>query len=233
MDMSRWKKLCNWFDNTNNNPWRKMYQTSFADRNLIRNDLITLSQNTEKEYSFISQHLFSLKDQLFNDIGVINPYVFGQIYELLLILGHDTTNSNNTIWDYIHPQIVQVAKGLFADGYYAQACVDAFIEINSRVKKIYKKLKPDVEPIPDGVDVMNKIFSDKEPLLEICDRTTDTGRNIHNGTRFLFVGAISALRNPKSHENIVLEEDDAVRRLMLASLLMYKLDEAVKLSGII
>ena len=42
-----------------------------------------------------------------------------------------------------------------------------------------------------------------------------------------------ALRNSKAHANITITKDDAMRHLMFASMLMYKIDEAVKYSGII
>lgn len=77
---------------------------------------------------------------------------------------------------------------------------------------------------------MNKAFSDNNPVLEAGDRTTQTGRDIHAGTRFLFAGAMAAFRNPKSHENIELEKDNAMRQLVFASMLMFKIDEMVAAS---
>ena len=41
-----------------------------------------------------------------------------------------------------------------------------------------------------------------------------------------------ALRNPKAHANITITKDDAMRRLMFASMLMYKIDEAIDYSKI-
>ena len=44
---------------------------------------------------------------------------------------------------------------------------------------------------------------------------------------------MSALRNPKAHTNtIVVTKEECMRRLMFASMLMYKIDEAVEHSGI-
>ena len=40
----------------------------------------------------------------------------------------------------------------------------------------------------------------------------------------MFSGAMSAIRNPKAHENMVISRDDAVRKLIFASMPMYKLD---------
>ena len=49
----------------------------------------------------------------------------------------------------------------------------------------------------------------------------------------MFVGAISALRNPKAHENIRLDREECKKRLVFASMLMDKLDEGVRYMGIL
>lgn len=43
---------------------------------------------------------------------------------------------------------------------------------------------------------------------------------------------MSALRNPKAHANIKITQDNAMHRIMFASMLMYKIDEAVAYSEI-
>ena len=45
-------------------------------------------------------------------------------------------------------------------------------------------------------------------------------------------GAMIALRNPVAHENLSMSQDDAMRQLMFASMIMYKIDEGVIHSGI-
>ena len=103
----------------------------------------------------------------------------------------------------------KIVKKLYLDGHYANAACDAFIEINSRVKKIFKKVKPG-EKIPDGVSVMTCLFSANEPIVEFCDRTNDTGQNTQMGYMQMLAGSMSALRNPKSHENIGLDKDEGL-----------------------
>ena len=44
----------------------------------------------------------------------------------------------------------------------------------------------------------------------------------------IFAGAMKGIRNPNAHENTKIYRDDAIRKLMFASLLMYKIDDAVK-----
>ena len=42
----------------------------------------------------------------------------------------------------------------------------------------------------------------------------------------IFAGTMTGIRNPKAHSNIVIDEERGTHLLYLASLLMYKLDEA-------
>ena len=111
-------------------------------------------------------------------------------------------NAHEPFWLYIHPQIYGVAKERFASGLYADSIESAFKEINSRVKRIVKKQR-DVEC--DGADLMRKCFSENNPVL-----------------------TIAGIRNPKAHENQTITKDEAIRKLNFASLLMYKVDLAVR-----
>ena len=184
-----------------------------------------------KTEPFYSKELFSLKDSLFTGYGNINPFVFGQIFEILQYLDYIKTNPAKDIWALIHPMIISVSKNQFIDGYYAEAAENAFKEINSRVKKIYHILYP-TSSIPDGKDVMNKVFTPNNPMLELCDRSTDSGQNIQLGFKEMFSGSMSALRNPKAHDNIQLTSDDAMRQIIFASMLMYKIDDRLSYSHV-
>lgn len=136
------------------------------------------------------------------------------------------------LWVYVHPRIAKVAMGLYTNGHFANAVEDAFIEINDRVKKIFHIIRPD-DQVPDGVAVMNEVFSVRNPIIRFCDLTDDTGKNTQLGYMQMLAGAMSALRNPKAHSNdIVLSKEEAMRRLMYASMLMYKIDEGIRFSGI-
>lgn len=132
----------------------------------------------------------------------------------------------------IHPRIAHVSKKLYFDGSYANAACDAFIEINDRVKRIFQVIRPG-ENVPDGDAAMKRVFSINNPLVEFCDRSTDSGANTQKGFMEMLAGAMSALCNPKAHANIQIGQEDAMRRLIFASMLMYKIDEAVLYSKII
>lgn len=233
MDTQKIQSMINWMaDIGNQQNWTQNQIHRMVITN-TKNKIIRISEDIKNEYPYFSDELFRLKDMLFIGFGYINPAIFGQIYAILKTLQNDANNPKNDFWNYIHPRIIKASKGLFQNGHYANAAEDAFIEINDRVKKIHKKLQPDSTENLDGVDLMNKMFSEKTPIMEICERETTTGKNIHNGTRFMLAGAISALRNPKAHSNDEeLSPEEAMRRLMFASMLMHKIDEAVIYSGV-
>lgn len=44
----------------------------------------------------------------------------------------------------------------------------------------------------------------------------------------IFSGAMTGIRNPKTHKNIKIDKKRAIHFLFLASLLMYKTDEQIK-----
>lgn len=197
----------------------------------IQNDLISISYDIRHEFPFLSQELFSIKDSLFPN-GIINPTACGQAIEILRILQNAGNQEKNSIWYLIHPRIISVSKKLFEDGHYANAAADAFIEINDRVKKLFTKVKPDETIIPDGQSLMITVFSENKPLIEICNQTTDSGKNTQKGYMQMLAGALSALRNPRVHANVSISAEEAMRELMFASMLMYKIDEAVLYSKI-
>lgn len=203
-----------------------------SDINTIKNDLIHISQIIATEHPHFSKELFFLKDHLFIGYGCLDPQVYGQIIAIFKALLNEGENPAQSIWGLIHPQITAVSKQLFLDGHYANAACDAFIEINDRVKKLYKKINPTASKIPDGDAAMTSVFSANNPLLKVCDLSTESGQNEQKGLMFMLQGAMSALRNPKAHANITLTEEDAMRRIMFASMLMYKIDEAVKYSSV-
>ena len=184
-----------------------------------------------QEFPFFSQELATIKDNLFIN-NKINPTVCGQGIEILRVLQNVGNQEKADIWRLVHPRIISVSKQLFEDGHYANAAADAFIEINDRVKKLFLKVKPDETRIPDGHALMTTVFSENKPLIEICNQTTDSGKNTQKGYMHMLAGALSALRNPRVHANVSISAEDAMRELMFASMLMYKIDEAVLYSNI-
>ena len=232
MDINRVRTVYGWLINIANNPNCMTVPVAPPDIQNIKNGLIKISHDIERKFPYFSQELFGMKDHMFVGCGTINPVVFGQAIEILKSLQQADNTKEARAWELIHPKIAVVSQKLFEDGHYANAAEDAFVEINDRVKKLFMKVNPTATKVPDGQAAMNTVFSDNAPLVEFCDRSTETGSNIQRGYMQMLAGAMSALRNPKAHANITITKDDAMRHLMFASMLMYKIDEAVNYSGI-
>lgn len=79
---------------------------------------------------------------------------------------------------------------------------------------------------------MRKAFSPSNPLLVFEPLDNENGKNVQEGYMQIFAGAIQGIRNPNAHKNLTISQDRAVKQLILASLLMDKVDEAVAYSKI-
>lgn len=239
MNVNRIEKVYNWLRNLGNRQDSLNMPVNNSDVVKIHEELLLISKDIENEYSLLSNQLIDIKDKLFNEkmtiwnafAFFINPFAFGRAIEVLNILKEQNISGQEDWWTLVHPEIKRVSKKLYIDGSYANAACDAFIEINDRVKKLFQKIRPG-EKVPDGDAAMKTVFSANSPLIKFCDCDTDSGANIQKGFMEMLAGAMSALRNPKAHANIEIEKDDAMQRLIFASMLMYKIDEAVNFSGI-
>ena len=208
----------------------------------IRESIITIASENRVNNPQIAQQLLAAKDILFaaDQFGrtFINPFAVGKILfglDYLAVKGQEQPTDKQTtadLWYYIHPLIQKSSKKLYGDGHFANAAEDAFIEINARVKNLFSIVNPGSK-VPDGDTAMTTVFSTNNPLVEFCDRSTETGFNKQKGYMQMLAGAMSALRNPKAHSNSeVLSAEEAYRRLAAASMLMYAIDDAVKYSKI-
>ena len=121
----------------------------------------------------------------------------------------------------LHPEILAVSEQLFRDEHRTAAVFEASKAVNSRVKKM-------ANLDSDGAGLMSSAFKDDQPALVLADLTTQTGKDVQAGYRFLFMGSQRAIRNPAAHEQFgEITDDEALEVLSLASLLMRRLDEAV------
>lgn len=222
--------LYNWFSKTNHNPRFPNIQFSQSTVLTVRQELQQLSQDIVQTDSFISEEIMRLRERLFNPFGVV-PAVFGMAFGYITLLYEKQKQPLNDFWNYIHPKIQKVSKGQYLSGFYANAAENAFKEINARTKRIYANACPNT-PIPDGATAMTKVYSSQKPIVEFCDRQTESGQNTQLGFMKMAEGAMIALRNPVAHENLDISQADAMRQIMFASMIMYKIDEGVIYSGI-
>jgi uncharacterized protein (TIGR02391 family) len=132
-------------------------------------------------------------------------------------------SDDSPMWGVIHPKIAEVAQERFENGHYADAAETAFKAVNTRVKGLWKATG---EAEKDGKNLMLSAFSVNRPVIRLDDLSTESGKNIQEGYMHIFAGAMQAIRNPKAHEIITISPERAIHFLVLASLLMSKLDEA-------
>jgi uncharacterized protein (TIGR02391 family) len=123
--------------------------------------------------------------------------------------------------DLLHPKIWGIAEGRFKARQYADSAEAALKHVNAAVKEIVKESTGEEF---DGASLMERAFSIKNPLIALADLTTVTGRNEQLGYMQIFAGAMTGIRNPKAHNNLSIDRDEAIHILCLASLLMRKLD---------
>ena len=95
-----------------------------------------------------------------------------------------------------HSEVVRSARALFVTAFLSESIRKATQHFNNRVKKIVGG-----EDL-DGQALMGVAFAkpDKQPLLAFNDLESLSDRDAHNGYRLMTMGAISFLRNPRSHE---------------------------------
>ena len=185
--------------------------------------------NNTQEWETIYNNLV-IKTTQYMTVGEFN-IILTQLEKIQLII---LENKNEPFWQYIHPVIKELVFIKYNSKQYADAVESAFKEINSRLKKIYRKYykHENSNKELDGKNLMEYIFSLSSNRLKFEDTSTESGENVQVGYMQIFSGAISGIRNPKAHENLTLTKDAAIKRLILASLLMDKIDEALAYTGI-
>ncbi|MBU0464198.1 MAG: TIGR02391 family protein [Proteobacteria bacterium] len=120
----------------------------------------------------------------------------------------------------IHPEIERAVAKLFRDGHYANAVEDACKVLDGLVK--IRSGKYDLS----GTELMQNVFSPKNPVLKFSDLQTQTEQSEQQGMMFLYAGAMLALRNPRAHEIIEDDPEKALEYIAFLSLLAKSLDKA-------
>jgi uncharacterized protein (TIGR02391 family) len=125
-------------------------------------------------------------------------------------------------WTLLHPRVQVVAKKRFEGGHYADAVEATLKELATTVRNlVLQRGGPEL----DGTALMQTAFSPKNPIIVLADLSTQSGKDMQRGYMDLFAGAMSAVRNPKAHGNIVITPQRALHLLFLASALWYTLEE--------
>ncbi|MDP2728949.1 MAG: TIGR02391 family protein [Dehalococcoidales bacterium] len=133
----------------------------------------------------------------------------------------DTTESSFYLFDKMqfHPRVIATSKLLFRDGHYASAILEAYKAINNLVKE-------KTSLALDGKALMSQAFSETNPIIKLTKLKTQSDRDEQEGFKFLFMGAMVGIRNPKAHDNIIQTDPyRTLEYLAFASLLMKRIEE--------
>jgi hypothetical protein len=178
------------------------------------------SQVTD-DYPFYSQELPSIARNLFrsfpNGSLSLNVAAFGELFIIIMQLHNEPINVS--FWSMIHPRIVRAARALYLDTHYASAANRALVEVETRLRELFKMMKPDAVE-PNGVGDLIGALLTENGAYQFCDTSTPSGRNYRTGIQRLFEGAFSAYRNPSSHANFEMSKEDSFAQIVLASQLM-------------
>lgn len=216
------------FDLNFENPEERLIDIKTAEWKMFFNDLLQFTKNYPIEpNSDFERHIliFNKATKIPNKQNISDLKVALHSLKNYLVEELDTEGVAIGIWQYMHKEICRVSSQRFHDGHFADAVECAFKEINTRVKNLYLKITGEEK---DGSDLMRRAFSVKTPILVFEDIRTETGKNVQQGYMDIFAGAIIGIRNPKAHQNMIISEIEAVQHLVFASMLMSKIDEAVK-----
>lgn len=135
-------------------------------------------------------------------------------------------------WNELHPKVRQLSEERFNNKFYSDAISMNLREINSIVKKEILRL---TENEYDGINLMRQAFGFQynngklhrnARILFVNDLKSKSRRDIQDGYMNIFIGAMSAIRNPKAHENMNPDKIKTRHLLQLSSLLFIKLEEA-------
>lgn len=120
----------------------------------------------------------------------------------------------------LHPKIALATSCLFHDGHYSNAIEDAVKELNAIVR-----FRTGLEE--DGVALMQKAFSPKNPYLLFNSLSDESDRNEQKGFMDWFTGTVSGLRNPRAHKIIKDDPEMALEFIAFISLQAKLVDKAI------
>lgn len=120
----------------------------------------------------------------------------------------------------LHPEVRAAASDMFVDGHYSQAVFEALKALEGRVRR-----QSGLDG--SGRDLMAKTFSGDPAPIDLSVEAGQSGRDEQEGLRFVLMGVIQGIRNPKGHE--LVRQDDpqrALEYLATVSVLFRRLDDA-------
>lgn len=185
--------------------------------------IITFIENefpkTEKYLKIISL----LKEFIKNDKDlVLNISETGNnVGKILLDLARwFKLDSLNDLHIDLHPKVKKTSLKLFSNNHYAEAIFEAVKALNNYVKDKAGIIDKDLS------DAMAKAFKEDDPIIKLNNLATRSDIDEQKGFKLLFMGAMTGIRNPKAHENIIqVDKNRTLEYLAFISLLFRRAEE--------
>lgn len=133
----------------------------------------------------------------------------------------------NMLYDSMefHPRIIRASRSQFRSRHYSDAIFNAFKCVEVLVKE-KSGLRNEFGPA-----LMHKVFNEKNPIIKLNRMEEDFEIDEQTGFRFLYVGAMAGIRNPKAHSEIEQKNPyKTLEYISLASLLAKKVEEGKRVS---
>lgn len=122
-------------------------------------------------------------------------------------------------------ELADVTLKLFENGHYALAVEQAYKCLDRRVSQ-----RSGIEG--SGQDLMFQVFSVDKPRLQLNALKNVSDKDEQDGFRFIFAGCMRAIRNPRAHDHLFLDErEDALLMIAWAEYLLRRV-EASTIVGI-
>lgn len=116
--------------------------------------------------------------------------------------------------------IRDATRKLFVDRHYARAVEEAYKCLDNVVR--------DKSGLSiSGKDLMDKAFSEKNPILKLNDLKTSSHRDEQIGYMLIFGGCMTGIRNPRAHDHKKVDSPEvALEMLVWTNHLMGMIDKA-------
>ncbi len=120
----------------------------------------------------------------------------------------------------VHPDMPADVRQLFDNGHFAQATFEAFKYVDEEMQRISGSSEY-------GSKLMLQVLGGSPPAVQLNPGMTKNEQSEQEGFKFLFAGAMLAIRNPRGHKSGLRDDPDTcLDHLSLASMLLRKLEEA-------
>ena len=118
----------------------------------------------------------------------------------------------------VHAGFPVKVRKLFDDGHGAEATFHAF-------KFVEKVVQKHANSLLSGEKLMMAVFNESNPLVKINALSNTSEMDEQRGYKFIFSGAVVAIRNPGGHEISLSDDPDVcLDHLAFASLLLRRLE---------